>query len=84
MKVTIRDQRTRWGSCSSRGTLSFNWRLIMAPPDVMDYVVVHELCHLIEPNHSRKFWQLLAGLLPDFRQPRLWLKRNVNLLRPFQ
>ncbi len=84
VKVTIRDQRTRWGSCSSRGTVSFNWRLIMAPPEVMDYVVVHELCHLIEPNHSRRFWLRVNELLPDFREPRLWLKRNAGLLRPFQ
>ncbi len=84
VRVTIRDQRTRWGSCSNRGTLSFNWRLIMAPLEVMDYVVVHELCHILEPNHSRRFWLQVAGLLPDFKQPRLWLKRNANLLRPFQ
>jgi predicted metal-dependent hydrolase len=84
VRVTIRDQRTRWGSCSSRGTLSFNWRLIMAPAEVMDYVVIHELCHLLEPNHSRRFWQQVAALLPNFREPRLWLKRNASLLRPFQ
>jgi predicted metal-dependent hydrolase len=84
VRVTIRDQRTRWGSCSSRGTLSFNWRLIMAPLEVMDYVVVHELCHILEPNHSRKFWLQVAGQLPDFKQPRLWLKRNANLLRPYK
>jgi len=80
--VTIRDQRTRWGSCSTRGTLSFNWRLIMAPNEVMNYVVVHELSHLIEPNHSAAFWKVVAHYYPGYKEARLWLKRNTPLLRP--
>jgi predicted metal-dependent hydrolase len=72
-RIAIRDQRTRWGSCSSRGTLSFNWRLVLAPPDVLDYVVVHELCHLREPNHSPRFWQLVAAARPGYRSQRRWL-----------
>ncbi|MEN6571333.1 MAG: SprT family zinc-dependent metalloprotease, partial [Anaerolineaceae bacterium] len=80
--VSIRDQRTRWGSCSSRGTLSFNWRLVMAPPEVLNYVVVHELAHLKVPNHSREFWALVARYDPAFKEHRLWLKRKASLLRP--
>jgi predicted metal-dependent hydrolase len=72
-RVQIRDQRTRWGSCSARGTLSFNWRLALAPLDVLDYVVVHELCHLREPNHSARFWQLVASRRPGWRRQRDWL-----------
>jgi predicted metal-dependent hydrolase len=79
--VSIRDQRTRWGSCSTRGTLSFNWRLIMAPPAVMEYVVIHELAHLFEPNHSRDFWAVVQKFAPAFKQSRLWLRKNASALR---
>jgi predicted metal-dependent hydrolase len=72
-RMQIRDQRTRWGSCSSRGTLSFNWRLALAPLEVLDYVVVHELCHLREPNHSARFWRLVASRRPSWRTHRDWL-----------
>ena len=72
-RIAIRDQRTRWGSCSSRGTLSFNWRLVLAPLEVAEYVVVHELCHLREPNHSPRFWQLVADARPGYRYQRRWL-----------
>jgi predicted metal-dependent hydrolase len=65
-RIEIRDQRTRWGSCSTRGTLSFNWRLVLAPYDVLDYVVVHELCHLREPNHSKRFWKLVEARRPGW------------------
>jgi predicted metal-dependent hydrolase len=72
-RVQIRDQRSRWGSCSTRGTLSFNWRLVLAPFEVLDYVVVHELCHLREANHSRRFWKLVEARRPDWRAQRDWL-----------
>jgi hypothetical protein len=75
-RVTIRNQKTRWGSCSSKGNLNFNWRLMMAPPEVIDYVVVHELCHLIALNHSKKFWNQLSAILPDYRVRKDWLKKN--------
>jgi len=74
--IAIRDQRTRWGSCSSRGTLSFNWRLVLAPLEVAEYVVVHELCHLREPNHSPRFWQLVAAARPGYRGERRWLAEH--------
>jgi predicted metal-dependent hydrolase len=74
--VTIRDQRTRWGSCSARGTLSFSWRLVVAPPEVLRYVVVHELCHLRELNHSRRFWALLDVAAPDWRRHADWLRAH--------
>ena len=73
-QVQIRDQRTRWGSCSSRGTLSFNWRLVLAPFDVLDYVVVHEVCHLLQPNHSPRFWRLVGERRPEWRVQRDWLR----------
>lgn len=71
--VTIRDQRSRWGSCSVRGALSFNWRLIVAPPAILEYVVVHELCHVVRHDHSPVFWQLVALVRPSFREDREWL-----------
>lgn len=79
-RITIRDQKTRWGSCSARGTLSFNWRLMLAPPAVLDYVVVHELCHLTHMNHSPAFWQAVADVCPDYRIHRKWLKDHGHEL----
>ena len=73
-RLQIRNQKTRWGSASSNGTLSFNWRLIFAAPDIVDYVVVHELCHFIQPNHSKEYWQLVESILPDYRDRRQALK----------
>lgn len=81
-KISIRDQKTRWGSCSSEGNLSFNWRLILAPPDVLDYVVIHELCHRKEMNHSKDFWALVESLMPDYKECRKWLKKNGRNLTP--
>lgn len=75
-RVTIRDQKTRWGSCSTSGTLSFNYRLMFAPPRVLDYVVVHELCHLTHMNHSRDFWNLVGSVMPEYKEHRAWLKRH--------
>ena len=79
-RITIRAQRTRWGSCTSEGALSFNWRLILAPPRVLDYVVVHELCHLTHMNHSKDFWNAVARVMPDYREQEKWLKENGRRL----
>jgi len=79
-KIRISSARTRWGSCSSRGTLSFTWRLVMAPLEVVDYVVLHELAHLKIKNHSPIFWAEVARMLPDFKRRRAWLKKNGRLL----
>jgi predicted metal-dependent hydrolase len=70
---TIRDQRTRWGSCSKEGALSFNWRLILAPPAILSYVVVHELCHRVRHDHSPEYWELVAKARPTFAGERQWL-----------
>lgn len=75
-RLELRNQRTRWASCSTQRTLSFNWRLVMAPPDVIDYVVIHELAHLRERNHTRRFWQLVRQYNPDYKQHLDWLKNN--------
>ncbi len=75
-RIKISSARTRWGSCSSRGTLSFTWRLVMAPLPVIDYVVIHELAHLIERNHSNRFWQQVGSMEPDYAKYRSWLKEN--------
>ena len=78
--ITVRDQKTRWGSCSSRGTLSFNYRLIFAPPVILDYVVVHELCHLTHMNHSREFWDMVAQIMPKHKEYRKWLQDHGHEL----
>jgi predicted metal-dependent hydrolase len=74
--VRIANQRTRWGSCSTTGAMSFNWRLLLAPPEILEYVVWHEACHLVHMDHSRRFWSLLERHLPDYRTSRRWLKTN--------
>ena len=74
--LAIREQRTRWASCSTTGALSFNWRLVLAPEAVLDYVVWHEACHLAVPDHSPRFWALVERHRPDFAQPRRWLRRH--------
>ena len=79
-KVRISSARTRWGSCSSKDTLSFSWRLVMAPPEVIDYVVVHELCHLKIMNHSKAFWAQVQSILPDYKSRRKWLKMHGKAL----
>jgi predicted metal-dependent hydrolase len=80
-RVSVRDQRSRWGSCSRRGTISLNWRLVQAPNPVRDYVVLHELAHLVEMNHSRRFWRQVAKLCPEFVAAERWLKKHSGLLR---
>lgn len=75
-KIRIGNQKTRWGSCSSRGTISYNWHLILMPEYIMDYVVVHELCHLQEMNHSPNFWKRVEEIFPDYQDCRRWLKEN--------
>jgi predicted metal-dependent hydrolase len=75
-KIRISSARTRWGSCSSKGTLSFTWRLVMAPPEIVEYVVVHELVHTKIHNHSKKFWAGVADILPEYKQRVVWLQKN--------
>ena len=80
-KIRISSARTRWGSCSAKKTLSFTWRIVMAPPEVIDYLVVHELCHLRELNHSRSYWSLVESIMPGYRSARKWLKVNGGKLK---
>lgn len=75
-KIELRNQRTLWGSCSTTGTLSFNWRLVMAPPEVADYVVVHELAHLIEADHNSEFWRIVGEYDDDYKEHVDWLETN--------
>ncbi len=72
--ITVKDTRSRWGSCSAKGHLSFSWRLIMAPPWIIDYLVAHELAHLRELNHSPRFWEVVRSVCPDFKSHRVWLR----------
>ncbi len=82
-RITIRDTKSRWGSCSHDGNLSFCWRLVMAPAQVLDYVVAHEVAHLVEHNHSPKFWRAVAGLTEDVDGPREWLRLNGENLHRY-
>ena len=79
-RVTVRSQRTKWGSCSSKGGLNFNCLLLLAPTEVLDYVVVHELCHRLEMNHSARFWAEVERVLPDYAAARKWLRQNGGSL----
>ena len=81
-RVTIRNQRSRWGSCSSRGVISLNWRLVQTPAFVRDYIILHELMHLRQMNHSARFWNEVARVCPDYGRAKLWLKENPGLLAP--
>ena len=78
--IMVRCQKSRWGSCSSKGNLNFNCLLLLAPPDVMDYVIIHELCHRKEMNHSPEFWAEVARLMPDYEIHRAWLKEHGDRL----
>lgn len=79
-KITLRFQHTRWGSCSGKGNLNFNCLLALVPEDILDYVIVHELCHLRHMDHSRAFWQAVEDVLPDYKLRRRWLKEQGNRL----
>ncbi|WP_420862680.1 M48 family metallopeptidase [Algirhabdus cladophorae] len=82
-RITLRDTRSRWGSCSSAGNLNYSWRLIMAPPDVLDYVAAHEVAHLQEMNHSQAFWDVVERLYGPCADQRKWLRTNGNLLHQY-
>ena len=79
-RLELRNQRTRWGSCSTGGTISLNWRLVMASSEVIDYLVVHELVHLTEQNHGREFWKLVREQIPDYKEKAEWLEKNSTKL----
>ena len=83
-KLTLRDTRSRWGSCTSNGHLMYSWRLIMAPPKVLNYVAAHEVSHLLHLNHSNQFWETVSYLMPDFKQHKDWLKKNGQSLHRFK
>lgn len=83
-KVVFREQKSRWGSCSHRGNLNFNWRLVHAPEEVIDYVIVHELAHRVHFNHSPGFWKLVERFAPEYRKHRGWLKRHGAVLASFK
>lgn len=74
--MRIKEQKTRWGSCSNKGNLNFNWKIIMAPPEIIEYIVAHEVCHLVHMNHSNQFWSLVERLIPDYKDRRTWLRKN--------
>lgn len=83
-RITLRDTRSRWGSCSHQARLMYSWRLIMAPPVVLDYVAAHEVAHLAEMNHSAAFWENVARLMPDYQAPRRWLRENGAVLHAYR
>lgn len=78
--IRVKSQKTLWGSCAPSGDLNFNWRLTLAPPEVLDYVVIHELAHRLEMNHSRRFWTHVERLCPEYRERRRWLRKNSQAL----
>ena len=83
-RLALRDTRSRWGSCTSDGRLMFSWRLIMAPPEVLNYVAAHEVAHLAQMNHSAAFWTEVERIYGDYKKPRLWLKKNGNDLHRYR
>jgi len=82
-KIRIMNNKNKWGSCSSKGVLSFNWRLVFAPKEILEYLVVHEMCHIIEMNHSIRFWNLVDTLYPNYKLAKLWLKGNGMRLHQY-
>ena len=78
--VSVKDYKSRWGSCSVKGDISYNWRIVIAPHRIVDYVVVHELCHILEHNHSPDYWRHVERVIPDFKECRQWLKQNSKQL----
>ncbi|MBN2534848.1 MAG: M48 family metallopeptidase [Spirochaetales bacterium] len=80
-KISFKYQKSRWGSCSTKGNINISTRLLFAPDDVLEYVCIHELAHLIEPNHSKRFWNLVKKALPDYKNKEIWLKQNHHLCR---
>ena len=83
-RLTLRDTRSRWGSCTSKGHLMYSWRLIMAPPEVLNYVAAHEVSHLLHLNHSNQFWDTVSYLMPDFKYHKDWLKKNGQSLHRYK
>ncbi len=79
-RITIRNQKTRWGSCSSKGNLNFNCLLMLTPERIVDYIIVHELCHRLEMNHSKRFWKNVSLIIPDYKECEKWLKENGPLI----
>ncbi|UPT74724.1 MAG: M48 family metallopeptidase [Elusimicrobiota bacterium] len=79
-RISVKDQRTLWGSCTPEGNLNFNWRLTLAPPEVLDYLVIHELAHRAQMNHSRRFWEVVEKACPDHKVHRRWLRKNGRAL----
>ncbi|WP_096786707.1 M48 family metallopeptidase [Rhodobacter sp. CZR27] len=84
LRLTLRDTRSRWGSCTADGSLMFSWRLILAPPEVLDYVAAHEVAHLAEMNHSPAFWEVVRRLMPAYAPHRAWLRRHGQALHGFR
>lgn len=82
-KIRITNNKSKWGSCSSQKVISFNWRLIFAPKEIVDYLVVHEMCHIAEMNHSKNFWDLVESILPEYKSAKSWLKLNGGRLHQY-
>jgi len=82
-RIAVRDQSSRWGSCTAGGVLSYSWRLILAPPYVLDYLAAHEVAHLVEMNHSRKFWRVIDGMCPEWRRAKGWLNAQGAALHRY-
>lgn len=79
-QIKVKEYKSRWGSCNTRGEISYNWKIIMTPHRIVDYVVIHELCHLIHHNHSPEYWHQVRSIVPDYQSKRDWLKTNAGLL----